>query len=232
MKYDIFLVDADNTLLDFHASSLLALREGFIGCGITWQEEYGESFTRFNDWLWERLERKEITRAELLATRFPLFLEKLGIKGASGEKFNDIYLRELALRPVYMTGATAFLTRLKAFGSVYVVTNGTTKIQKSRFSICKLYDYVDGVFISEEIGFDKPSRGFTDCVISHIPDFQREKAVWIGDSLSADIQAANEAYICSVWLNGKHETPKNGVKPDFIACDYQKILDFLGITSV
>ena len=69
-KYNIFLVDADNTILDFHASSEAALKSAFESFGEKWKEEYGKNFTRFNDSLWERLERKEITRFSKNVFRF------------------------------------------------------------------------------------------------------------------------------------------------------------------
>ena len=62
MKKTIFLVDADDTILDFHGASSLALQDAFISCGLEWKEEYKEKYKAFNDSLWEKLERKEITR--------------------------------------------------------------------------------------------------------------------------------------------------------------------------
>ena len=72
MEKDIFLVDADNTLLDFHSSSFLAIKESLASFSIDWQEEYAKIFTRLNDSLWEMLERKEITREKLIKIRFPI----------------------------------------------------------------------------------------------------------------------------------------------------------------
>ena len=102
MKKDIFLVDADNTILDFHASSLLSLKKSFEKIGVEWREEYGTEFTRFNDYLWERLERKEITRDELLSIRFPQYLKILGIDTVDGEEFNRVFFHPLSLTRVYI----------------------------------------------------------------------------------------------------------------------------------
>ena len=104
-KYDIFLVDADNTVLDFHASSRAALKAAFESFGKAWTEEYAKKFSVFNDSLWERLERKELTREKLLGERFPLFLKMLGMEDVSGESFNEKYIGYLATHPVYMEGA-------------------------------------------------------------------------------------------------------------------------------
>lgn len=157
-KYNIFLVDADNTILDFHASSEAALKSAFESFGEKWKEEYGKNFTRFNDSLWERLERKEITRERLLEERFPLWLEQLGKEKISGKEFNARYIDYLSKHPIYMSGAEDFLRKLKSAGKVYIVTNGTYFVQKSRFDIAKLWDYIEDAFVSEKSAVISPER--------------------------------------------------------------------------
>lgn len=223
---DIFLVDADDTVLDFHGASALALRAAFAGQGVMWKEEYLTVFREVNDGLWSALERKELTRAELLRTRFPNYLQALDLH-LDSEAFNGAYLEYLATHPHYIDGAEAFLSALNKMGSVYIVTNGTERIQQSRFSRCGLYAYAKDVFISERIGYNKPAGEYTQYVLSHIPNFSVERAVWIGDSLNADIRAANEAGITSVWLNRTGKPRESGIIPDYEADNLQKILMIL-----
>ena len=229
MKYDLFLVDADDTILNFHASSRAALIETFEAFGYPWQTRYGEEFFRFNAGLWERLERKEITRDELMDTRFTLFLRLLGITDVCGEQFNEFFLRHLSTHPIYFEGAEVFLKTLGKVGKVYVVTNGTAWIQKSRFDISNLWQYADDVFISQLIGADKPAKEYTDYVVSHIPNFQQNRAIWIGDSLSADIRAAKDAEIDSIWFNPQKKRGSNAIIPTYVAASYGEILQILGI---
>ncbi len=223
----IFLVDADDTVLDFHGASARALRAAFDGCAIPWKEEYLAEFRYINDGLWEALERKELTRAALIERRFPLYLAHLGLDGCDGAKFNELFLQHLATHPIYVEGAREFLRELQKLGRVFIVTNGTAWIQKSRFDIAALWGYAEDVFVSDVIGFDKPAKEYTEYVVSHIPDFKRECAVWIGDSLSADIKAANEGGICSVWFNPKGKRVKEGIYPDFIAKSFDEALAWL-----
>lgn len=72
-KYDIFLVDADNTVLDFHASSRAALKAAFESFGKAWTEEYAKKFSVFNDSLWERLERRSSRGKSFSASVFLCF---------------------------------------------------------------------------------------------------------------------------------------------------------------
>lgn len=230
MKKDIFLVDADNTVLDFHASSFLAIRSAFETFSVTWEERFAKVFTRVNNSLWESLERKEITREELLKIRFPLYLKEVGISNIDGEEFNRLYLKFLAEKPVYINGAEEFLKKLNENGRVYIVTNGTARIQKSRFDIIGLWQYAKDVFISDTIGADKPDKRYTDYVLSHIEDFNRNRSVWIGDSLSADIKAANDGQIDSVWFNPERKELKNDkIRPTWVASNFAEIFAILGI---
>ena len=231
MKYNLFLVDADDTLLDFHSSSRAALIATFEHFGYPWQASYGERFSRFNAGLWERLERKEITRKELMDTRFMLFLQLLEISDVDGRAFNEFFLQHLSTHPIYFDGAQDFLCKLRQYGKVYIVTNGTAWIQKSRFDIAKLWDYADDVFVSDLIGADKPAKAYTDYVMAHIPNFQKERAIWIGDSLSADIRAANEAEVDSVWLNFAKKQRSNAAVPTYEATSFAEILGFFGIKA-
>ncbi|MBQ9728815.1 MAG: YjjG family noncanonical pyrimidine nucleotidase [Clostridia bacterium] len=228
---NIFLVDADDTILDFHASSKVSLIAAFEKSGIPWEERYADEFKILNDSLWEALERKELTRNELIVRRFPLYLERLGIKSVDGETFNQLYLHSLSTRPIYVDGAEAFLKKLCEAGKVYLVTNGTEWIQKSRFSLSGVLQYVEDYFISDCIGCNKPGAAYTEYVVTHIPNFEKERAVWIGDSLTADIKAANDARITSVWYNPRGNAVKEGYFPDYTARNFEEILAFLQIMS-
>ena len=44
---DIFLVDADDTVLDFHGASAIALKIAFENCNLEWKESYADAFKTF-----------------------------------------------------------------------------------------------------------------------------------------------------------------------------------------
>ncbi len=224
---NIFLVDADDTLLDFHGSSAKAIQASFAKFNLPWKEEYLPVFEKINGEFWARLERRELTRDELMERRFPFYLQALGFTEVDGKAFNQSFLTHLATHPVYNEGAEDFLRALQSIGRIYIVTNGTEWIQKSRFDIAKLWQYAKGVFVSQQIGFDKPAKEFTDYALSHIPQFALEKAVWLGDSLNADIKSANEANMTSIWYNPRQKEAIDGIFPDYTAKNFQEILKIL-----
>jgi 2-haloacid dehalogenase len=225
---DIFLVDADDTVLDFHGVSEKALRECFKMTGLKWKEEYLSIYRKVNAELWAALERKELSRDVLMETRFARVFEALNIQG-DDRKFNRLYVEYLSNNPAYLEGAEAFLQTLKKHGRVYIVTNGTEYVQRVRFKIAKLYERVDGVFISQTAGYDKPDPRYTQYVTERIENFDKERAVWIGDSLSADIKGANDAGITSIWYNPQGKPCTGDIKPNYIASDFSQIVKFLQI---
>jgi 2-haloacid dehalogenase len=227
MKKSVFLFDADDTILDFHKTSEKAIKATLESLGVVWKEEYISIFKTLNDGLWEALERKELTRSELVERRFPLYLAKIGLPEIDGAKFNEAYLSYLSENPEYFEGAESFLQTLSTMGDIYIVTNGTEWIQRSRFEKIGLWQYVKGAFISQAVGYDKPAPEFTAYVIEHIPAFSREKTVWIGDSLSADVKAANEGKIDSIWYNPHKKPCVLGITPTKIVESYPQILEIL-----
>lgn len=224
---NIFLVDADDTLLDFHGASAIALKTAFEESCIAWEDRFLAEFKVINAGLWEALERKELTRKELMERRFYIFLKHMGMEKIDADAFNQTFLKHLATHPIYIDGAQQFLTEIRKLGRVYIVTNGTAWIQKSRFDIANLWSYAEEVFVSDLIGFDKPAPEYTQYVMDHIPDFCTENAVWIGDSLSADIKAANDAKITSIWFNRHKKSLTGNISPDYSFVDFEEILAFL-----
>lgn len=227
MRYDIFLLDVDDTILDFHGAAIAAVQSAFETCSLEWKEGYAEEYTRFNASLWAQLERKEITRETLHATRFPRFLQLLGIENADGDTINALYEEFIMTRPQYFHGAKEFLTALNDRGRVYFLTNGTLRIQRARFDAADLWKYAKATFVSGEAGADKPAKQYTDYVLERIPDFAKERALWIGDSLTADIRAALDAKIDCVWFNPQGKVGRDDLIPTYEAKDYQQILQIL-----
>ena len=223
----IFLVDVDDTILDFHGVSAKALKFAFEENGVGWSESLERAFRTFNTGLWEALERKEITREELMRERFPRFFKSLGKDDTDGYAVSRSFIEYISTHPAYLSGAETFLNELRKKGKVYFVTNGTKEIQRSRFDIIGLWDKAEKIFISQEIGYDKPAKTYVDYVTANIEGFEPSKAVWIGDSLSADIKAANDAGIAGIWFNPRKIPLSDKAKPDYIAESFEEILTIL-----
>lgn len=182
---DLFLLDMDDTLLDFQRLERENLISVLTACGVAADGRVARRFHEINDGLWKALERGEINRPQIVTKRFELLFAELGVC-ADVQAVADAYFCGLADKCFPFEGMTEFLEELKKRGDVYIATNGATAVQQRHLTDAGIYPYVSGVFISDEIGANKPSEEFCRYVVGHIPDFRAERAVYVGDSLTSD----------------------------------------------
>ncbi len=182
---DIFLLDMDDTLLDFEKAERAGVYDTFRAVGLEANEEVAERFHAINDGLWKALERGEITRERIVYVRFEMLFAEYAI-ACDAHRAAEIYFEALASHCYPFAGMEDFLRKLKQRGRVYIVTNGSEYIQRRHLQDGGILPYCDGVFISEVIGHYKPSAEFCDYVRAHVPAFESARAVYFGDSLTAD----------------------------------------------
>ena len=217
---NIFLVDMDETLLDFKRAERVNLTQSLGRYGIQADEELIQSYHEINDALWKALERGEITRERLKVRRFELLFEKYGFS-QNADEVGYAYWSNFPSVCFPFEGAVEFLKTLSERGRVYIVTNGGALIQKRHLLDGGFLPYIQRAFISEEIGFNKPSIEYADFVESQIPDYDRTRAVWIGDSLSSDGKCAENRGIDFILF-----TP-SGAPQDYhgaVARNYREVL--------
>ncbi len=199
--YTTVLFDADETLMDFRKSEHSALIETFEENSLPTDEEFLKSYTKINDSLWESFNRGEIKKNEITDKRFTLLFEKYKIN-LDGKEFNMKYLGNLSKYGYLLPGAYDLCKKLHEEGlHLYIITNGIGFVQKKRFATSGLSEFFDGVFISEEIGEAKPSKGYFDHVYGKIEEKDKRKTVVVGDSLSADIRGGKAYGFVTCWYN-------------------------------
>ena len=222
------LLDLDDTLLDFHAAERHALSFALSSLGIPPKEEYIAAYSKLNHEMWQKMEAGGLTKERLRKTRFPIFLESMGLS-ADGQKMAQTYEAQLTDCAFTVEGAIPTLDVLKKDYALYAVSNGTSAVQRNRIAKSGLQPYFQGVFLSEEIGYAKPAKEFFSAVFQVIP-FAPNQTVIVGDSLSADILGANNFGIRSVWLNRFGRKNDTGVKVSVELrniCDLPLLLQYL-----
>lgn len=191
---DIFLVDMDDTLLDFERAEEENFCETLEKFGLPCGGEIYARFHEINEGLWRLLELGGISRGELKVRRFEVLFAEYGLK-ADVSAVARFYLENFPFVCFPFAGAREFLEELSARGRVYIVSNGGTAVQKQHLKDAGFLPYITHSFISEEIGADKPSKAFSDLVKSGIAGFTESRAVWLGDSLTSDMVCAKNAGI-------------------------------------
>lgn len=201
MKYDYLLFDADNTLLDFDENERVSIYNTFDHFGIPCDENTLKMYHEINIMYWRMLDEGKITRDVLLVKRFETLYEKLGIKGDPAAT-EDFYRVQLGLGNQLVPGAIELCMQLKLAGyKLYIVTNGVAKTQHDRLNGSGLAPIMDGIFISDEIGYNKPAKQFFEYVANHIEGFDPNKALVIGDSLTSDIKGGVDFGLDTCWIN-------------------------------
>ncbi len=206
------LLDLDDTLLDFHAAERYALSQTLTAFHIPVSEEVLQTYSSLNRTLWQSMEAGKIPKETLLKTRFSAFLDLIGVQ-AEGECMGKEYERWLSGCTFTVAGVFDTLDVLKKQYALYVVSNGTSRVQRKRMAESGLLPYFDGIFLSEEVGYAKPDARYFESVFASIP-YQKGETLLVGDSLSADVAGANNCGIRSVWINRFGRENTTGVKVD------------------
>lgn len=200
-KYEILIFDLDDTLLDFKAAEKASLKKLFVNNNIEYSNHNIDIYRRINDVLWGKLEQGLITKDEVVFSRFTLLCDILEIEG-DGNAMELEYRSYLNKSTQIIPGAIELLQTVRENGyKVYAATNGLANTQRSRLSDSNMSQYFDDLFISEELGHEKPSINFFNILKDGIPNFKDSNALMIGDSLTSDIEGANRANIDSCWFN-------------------------------
>ncbi|MEG0050241.1 MAG: HAD-IA family hydrolase [Clostridia bacterium] len=202
MHYQLLLADADGTLFDFHLGERFAISHVFECFGIAVTEEHMSLYHQINDGHWKRLERGETTQERLRVERFADFLAQIHIK-ADAQAMSRCFMEKLGQQRFLLPGAKAFCEQISAVMPIVLVTNGIAQVQRGRFTNCELSPYLSGMVISEEIGHPKPHPAMVEKAMELQGVTDKRAVVLLGDSITADIAAANNAGVDSIlFTNG------------------------------
>ena len=215
-KYTTVLWDLDQTLLDFDRSMAYAIRAVFAQYDLYIDDKIAARYEVINRDHWNRLERGEITKEEVKVGRFRVLLAELGIRHIRPEEIAESYQEALGSVYYYMDGAVEVVTKLRDLGyRQYVVTNGVNTTQSNKMKLSGLDQLVDGVFVSELMGYPKPMKGYFDACFAALPEGTRESCILVGDSLTSDMQGANNAGIAACWFNPEEREKDVDVQIDY-----------------
>ena len=222
------LWDVDGTLLDFLAAERAAIRTLFSVFDLgECTDEMLARYSAINVVFWQRLERNEITRAEVLRGRFEQFFSEYGLDTSIAEQFNERYQLTLGDTIVYRDDSLDILRALKGKVKQCVVSNGTIVAQTKKLKNSKIGEIMDGVFLSEKLGVEKPDKGFFDKVFDEIGVDDLNEVMIIGDSLTSDIQGGMNAGIQTCWYNPDHLDLPDQYRVDHIVFDLHEVFDLL-----
>lgn len=206
------LWDVDGTLLDFHAAERAAIESLFheFGFGIC-TDEMLLRYSSINSALWRQLEENTIPKERVLIGRFEQFFAEYGLEVQKARSFNEKYQLRLGDTIAYCDDSYEIVQSLRGKWRQYVVSNGTITAQTKKLERSGLGSLMDGIFLSESLGVEKPNPRFFDQVFDAIGIDERNHVIIVGDTLSSDIQGGMNAGIRTCWYNPK----KQPVPPEY-----------------
>lgn len=226
-RYDTVLLDADMTILDFERSEREALRRTLETYGMPCDQEVCQTYKKINSALWEALFRGEVDQDFLVVERFAA-LQRLYGGGDSPARLNHTYESFLGEEAHLLPGAWEFCETLKGQGfTLAIATNGMPTAQRGRYVRTGLDRLIPHLFISMELGVQKPMAAYFDRVCAALEITDRSRVVMIGDSLTSDIQGGNNAGIDTIWFNPKGLPLTGRARPTYTAGSYGQILRIL-----
>lgn len=211
---EFLFLDLDDTILDFHKAEYIAIGKTLDSFGLTPTDEVRARYSVINKAHWERLERKELTREEVLVGRFATLFAEYNIQADAvqcARRYEDF----LSVGHYFLPMAEETLAVLSKKYRLFLASNGTAKVQAGRLQSANISHYFEKIFVSQEIGANKPSIEYFSRCFATIPDFDPKKAMMVGDSLTSDILGGKNAGITTCWVNPTHKNAPAGIVPDY-----------------
>ena len=224
LKYIFF--DLDDTILNFTAGEASALSQALSEAGIIPTQAVLDRYHVINQACWELLEEGRLTRDEVLVQRFEQLFREMNIH-YSGRDLCQRYEYLLSKQHAFMPDAEQLLRELSSKYRLYLASNGAAAVQNPRLDDPGIRKYFQGIFISEEIGADKPSKAFFDACFAAIPNFRVEEAAMVGDSLTSDIRGGHNAGLRTVWFNCNGKEPRADIRPDYMIQNLSDLIPLL-----
>ena len=224
------LWDIDATLLDFHAAEHQAMKTLFEKFHLgQCTDEMIARYSKINRSYWERLERGEVTKPQVLIGRFEDFFASEGLDTSVAPEFNKAYQLSLGDTIVFCDDSYNIVKSLKGKVKQYAVSNGTVVAQTKKLRLSGLGELFDGVYLSEDLGVEKPNVEFFNKVFEDIRLINKDEVIIVGDSLTSDICGGNNAGILTCWYNPS-QAPCNGdYKIDYEITDIHQIFDIINM---
>lgn len=208
------LFDLDNTLWDFETNSKEVIEELFSEfelekkCKVN-SNAFLNTYYHVNNGLWDQYKKNEITKEQLRSNRFHLTMMYFDhIDQGLAIKIEEEYIKRSPYRKNLMPFTVEVLDYLVKKYHLHIITNGFKEVQHIKLRQCNIQNYFQNVFISEEIGFNKPAPEIFQFALNTV-NCKIEDVIMIGDDWKADIEGAINYGIQAIFYDPKQRVKEN-----------------------
>ena len=234
LPYKVLFIDLDDTIWDFRANSMLALRQAYDELGLSSEisdyDRFKTLYMTANKELWEAYHHSRVTKDFLIVERFARPFREMGSPVADDKAFimrlNDRYLDILARQKNLVPGAVELLDYLTEQGyPLYILSNGFAEVQSRKLESAGISRYFKRLILSDEIGVTKPDRRLFDYAL-RLVGAEPSDTLIVGDNYDADILGAMNAGWGTIYFN-RDNLPVAGARPDYVVTALSDIKQIL-----
>ncbi len=234
LRYKYLFIDLDDTIWDFRANSMLALRQVYdefeLAQEIPDYERFRSRYVATNHALWELYHHGQVTKEFLIVERFARPFREEGSRLGDDAEFlsrlNTRYLNVLAEQKSLVPGAIELLDYLTGKGyPLYILSNGFAEVQHRKLESGGIAHYFKRLILSDEIGVTKPDRRIFDYALQQIGAEPSEVLI-VGDNYDADILGAMNAGWTALYFN-RDNLAIPGEQPHYMVTSLSEIVNIL-----
>jgi putative hydrolase of the HAD superfamily len=210
--------DLDNTLWDFENNSKKTIFELIQEFKLSEKcrclpAAFYKTYLLVNEDLWALYRKNAITKEQLRSSRFTNTMLYFGHDDQNlGLLLEENYILRSPQQKGLVEGTIEILEYLSTKYQLHIITNGFKEIQHIKIGNCNLKKYFKNIFISEEIGCNKPNPGIFEFALNHLSALKSE-TIMIGDDWDADILGAQQFGMSSIYFSRKPNDIENKLVP-------------------
>lgn len=200
--YKIILIDIDDTIFDFKSGEAKALINTLNKFNIKYDDNLLKKFSDINEKYFQLYAKNEMTREQFHKARFDdlLYISKSYNDPIEVNKF---YLENLAQQCEFVDGAKDVIQYLNDKYVLCIASNGKYEVQKQRLELAKIDKYFSKIYVSSQIGFNKPDKRFFDYIFNDLSEYKKSDFIIIGDREDSDILGAINSGIDSIYFDSQ-----------------------------
>lgn len=203
-KYKHLIFDLDRTLWDFERASRETFAEIYelyiLPLAKVPFDDFFSVYRQINEFLWEQYRNKQIAKEVLRTKRFGMTLDHFGLEfKANAVQIADYYIANISHKAYLFEGSAETLKVLASKYTLSVMTNGFKEVQYPKLERSGISHLFSHVFVSEEIGINKPNPGIFHFALKELSGTP-EESIMIGDDFEVDIAGAVNCGMNAIWF--------------------------------
>lgn len=208
------LIDLDGTLLDFSKGEKNAFIDTIKHFTSYEPIDYEcEKFSIINEYYFNQYRMGKMDRNEFHLRRFKEIYDFLKLN-ANIEESDLYYVNSLKYQANLFDDVINALKYLSKKYDLFIASNGMTSVQIKRLETAGISKYFKKVYVSEEIGFNKPDNEFFEYIFNGLNDHEKDNYIIIGDRLETDVLGGINVGIKAIYLR-RNEILRDDIKPDY-----------------